>query len=385
MESIRRHEEHTLAELAKTAGPTRPVNGIPGYSALWITTLGSLYAHAGDLDYIRSQHDALLRVVATMDHSLDPGTGLYGHGKGSWGFVDWAPGLYGNAPDVMAGTDLQYIRGYRAAAMLLRAMGDKENAQRAEASAQSVIDHLHTALREQPELFGHSPQVAALTVTSGFAAEQSANTYDLAHIRQSTPTDPAITPYLNMTVLDALSLTGHQREALAWMKLYWGGMLAEGATSFWENYDLRWPKDNNFALSLQADGSSGYFTSFAHGWSAGPTAWLSENVLGIRDAQDGFRSVTIAPRLLGLAFARGSVPTPHGSIRVSAERNGAAEHIDLDIPQGVEHATLSLPPHTGVLTLDGKQLTPAASPTGDTLLPLTGTGKHTVDFTPSQL
>jgi alpha-L-rhamnosidase len=107
-----------------------------------------------------------------------------------------------------------------------------------------------------------------------------------------------------------------RREALDWMRTYWGGMLAEGATSFWESYDLRWPKDPAH-LSLEADGTSGYFVSLAHGWSAGPTAWLDENVLGVRNPTDGYRTVAIAPRLLGLDWVRGSVATPHGPIAVA--------------------------------------------------------------------
>ena len=372
--------ERTLAELAKTVTPTHHINGIPGYSALWITTLASLYAHAGDLDYLKTQHDALLRVLAAIDHSIDPAAGLYAPGKGSWGFIDWAPGLYGPAPAVLPGTDLQYIRGYRAAATLLRALGDTENATHADSAAQSLIAHLRAALAQQPGLFGNSPQIAALTLTSGFASSLPPDTYDLPHIRQSAPSDPAITPYLNMTVLDALSLSGHQPEALAWIRTYWGGMLAQGATSFWENYDLRWPKDANYPLSLQADGSSGYFTSFAHGWSAGPTAWLSENVLGVRDAADGFRSVTIAPRLLGLTFARGTVPTPHGVITVDARKENAAEHIDITLPEGVEHATLSMPAE-GTLTVDGQPVQTAAN-AGERRLPLSGAGRHTVILSP---
>ena len=48
--------EQTLSALASSN--EQPVNGIPGYSALWITSLASLYDHSGDLDFLRSEHDA---------------------------------------------------------------------------------------------------------------------------------------------------------------------------------------------------------------------------------------------------------------------------------------------------------------------------------------
>ncbi len=123
---------------------------------------------------------------------------------------------------------------------------------------------------------------------------------------------------------------GHRREALDWIRQYWGGMLAEGATSFWESYDLRWPKSNPH-LSLQADGTSGYFVSLAHGWSAGPTAWLTENILGVTPLEPGYGTVDIHPDLLDLAWAYGTVPTPHGLIKINVDKKRG---IILDLPRG---------------------------------------------------
>jgi hypothetical protein len=167
----------------------------------------------------------------------------------------------------------------------------------------------------------------------------------LANLKQDTPTDPVISPYFGAYLIDALAQASHPQQALAWIRTYWGGMLAEGATSFWESYDLRWPK-TNFHLSLEADGTSGYFVSLAHGWSSGPTAWLSENVLGIRDPQAGYRTVTITPNLLGLDWAKGSVPTPHGPIAISIDKTKGTT---IDLPDGIE-ASVQLPFE------DGKQL-----------------------------
>jgi alpha-L-rhamnosidase len=111
--------------------------------------------------------------------------------------------------------------------------------------------------------------------------------------------------------------------------------LAEGATSFWEAYDPRWPKQD-FHASLEADGKKGYYVSLAHGWASGPTAWLIEQVLGIEPTAAGFHEVTIRPDLAGLRWARGAEPTPRGLLRVNVE------------PGAVR---LTLPPET-VATLD---------------------------------
>jgi hypothetical protein len=132
-------------------------------------------------------------------------------------------------------------------------------------------------------------------------------------------------------------LRGRRRQALDWLRTYWGGMLAEGATRFWEAYDLRWPKENPH-LYLEADGTTGYFVSLAHGWSSGPASWLLEEVLGVKASEPGFRAVQIRPDLAGLKWVRGSAPTSLGLVRVSA----GEDHVVATIPAGMQ-ATVLLP------------------------------------------
>ena len=149
---------------------------------------------------------------------------------------------------------------------------------------------------------------------------------------------------------------GHRAEALDWIRQFWGGMIDEGATSFWEAYDTHWPT-RNAHVSLQADGTSGYYVSLAHGWSAGPTAWLMEEVLGIHATGPGFRTATLRPDLAGLAWARGAEPTPHGPIAVDLKPGQTT----VTIPDGVELSVL-LPMAAGQtsVTVNGSAAKPGA-------------------------
>ena len=45
------------------------------------------------------------------------------------------------------------------------------------------------------------------------------------------------TPYMRFYELEALCALGEQETVMQEMKAYWGGMLKEGATSFWEKYN----------------------------------------------------------------------------------------------------------------------------------------------------
>ena len=81
----------------------------------------------------------------------------------------------------------------------------------------------------------------------------------------------------------------------------------------------------------------GYRHSLCHGWASGPTAWLSEYVLGVQVVEPGFRKVRIRPQLGDLAWAEGTYPTPHGLIRVRHERDeDGAVRTEYTVPEGVQ-------------------------------------------------
>ncbi|MDP9050093.1 MAG: alpha-L-rhamnosidase [Acidobacteriota bacterium] len=338
--------EETLHALVPETGSH--VNGIPSYSALWITSLADLYMHSGNRAFLAAQRDDLLRILAAMDASLNS-QGLFENAKHQWLFVDWSPGLYAYTPEARNGTQLQYIRGYRAAASMLRSLGDIANAERYTAQADRLLAALHSLRDANGVTYGAGWQLNALAALTDDPQSLPVIWADvLSRVKQDTSTDPVISPYFNSYVLDAMAASGHRREALDWIRTYWGGMLNEGATSFWESYDLRWPKTNPH-LSLQADGTSGYFVSMAHGWSSGPTAWLTENVLGVTPASPGYDTVNIHPDLLGLDYANGSVPTPHGTISIRVDKK---KGIELDLPAGVT-AKVEYAGHSSVLRTQG--------------------------------
>jgi len=68
-----------------------------------------------------------------------------------------------------------------------------------------------------------------------------------------------------------------------------------------------------------------------HGWSSTPTRDLIVHTLGITPAAPGFDAVRVAPALGGLAWARATVPTPHGPVHVEARADGTVE-VDSPVP-----------------------------------------------------
>ena len=67
-----------------------------------------------------------------------------------------------------------------------------------------------------------------------------------------------------------------------------------------------------------------------HGWSCTPTKDMIFYTLGVTPAEPGYTTARIAPRLGGLEWAKGKVPTPFGLIEV--EVNGSKVTVDSPVP-----------------------------------------------------
>lgn len=328
------------------------VNGIPGYSSYWFTELADFYKHTGDKDYVASMHDRILALLAFMDLDFDAENHFINHTH-EWLYVDWSPGLNGISPETQKATTLEYVRAYHAGAWLLRELGDTENAvhweQRADALTQTSQKRDWTAGRSTDSgSFGPRWQTNAMAVLSGVAKpEQYGDIWQnvLSHVGEKTYQPSVISPYYGAYVLDAMAEIGHRQAALDWIREYWGGMIHEGATSFWEAYDPAWPKDDPH-VDLQADDTAGYRISLAHGWSSGPTYWLMEQVLGIQPTGPGFATVTIRPDLVDLDWAKGGEPTPHGLLRVNLTKEHGLT-ATVDVPEGMT-ATVEFPVKAGM-------------------------------------
>jgi hypothetical protein len=146
--------------------------------------------------------------------------------------------------------------------------------------------------------------------------------------------DDPITPYYAYFLLQAMSGLKENQDALDYLRRNWGDMLRRGATTWWEKFNPAWPDDMNWALGQTA------YLSLCHGWSSGPTTYLTENVLGVRPTGAGFGTVEICPHLGDLTWAEGDVPTPKGLIHVRAERKQSRLSAVVKLPPGVSATML---------------------------------------------
>ena len=115
-------------------------------------------------------------------------------------------------------------------------------------------------------------------------------------------------PFMSYTVHDAVVLAG-RADRLPDLYPRWSEFLVNGYDTIGECWG---------------------WGTHVHGWSCTPTRDMIFYTLGVTPAEPGYASARIAPRLGRLAFAKGSVPTPHGLI--SVEVSTGAISIDSPVP-----------------------------------------------------
>ena len=161
--------EDTLTRLLDDRAPGHHVNSIPGYSALWISALDQYYLHTGSLDYLKSVHQRLVDLLATMDAEMDAGH-LFADKSKDWPFIDWTADLSGDTPEARRGTQFEYILAFRDAAFLLRELGDNAAAARRDQAAAELTAAAQSHLLDPASgAFGSRWQVNSMAILSGAA------------------------------------------------------------------------------------------------------------------------------------------------------------------------------------------------------------------------
>ena len=311
----------------KTA-PTDWMNGICSYSLWWIILQHHLYEWYGDKAYLEEQGEYLQALLHSVMENVDGNREAYQDGR----FIDWPSN---DQPDVIhAGLQALTIRALEAGAEMAECLGNNYLQQECTVVAKQLRTYV-------PDAVGNSQAAALLSIEGLLDADEAS-----AIILGNGP--EKFTSFMGYYLLEALARSGHYAEAMQLISDYWGRMIDLGATTFWEDFNYNDGKDAaridevvpEGKFDIHADGGAwcyvGLRHSFCHGWASGPTAWLSEHVLGIEPVEPGFKTVRINPNLGDLEWAEGTFPTPYGLIRIRHQKNAdGSVSSDIKLPKGV--------------------------------------------------
>ena len=305
-------------------------NGMSAYSMWYLIMQYDWYMHFGNIDFLRKHGDYIKGLVDLIDTKVDAeGNDELGGGR----FLDWPSSP--NEKGVHSGYRALIVWAMNDAAKLCRIRGDGTQDKMAEAS----VARLNRKIVPSNNL----KQAEGLMAIAGLkSAEDAAKA-----ILEGGP--KGFSTFYGYYMLQALAMDGKYAEALDIISKFWGGMLDLGATTFWEDFNLDWVDNvgriDEFVPAGKKDihGDFGAYCypgfrhSFCHGWASGPTAWMSQHVLGIEPLEPGCRKVSVKPHLGNLEWAEGTCPTPMGNIYVKHVRQAdGSVKSTIKAPKGVK-------------------------------------------------
>ena len=305
------------------------MNTFPSYSLWWIIIQYDWYRQHGNLAYLQEQTTYLRGLLAQIIAEIrEDGTN-----DAPNPFLDWPS--HDNPAGVRAGLHALFYLALDRGAKLCEILELTPEVAACEAALAKLRRH-------RPDPAG-SKQAAALLALAGLMDAAEANR-DVIAVGGSQ----GVSTFYGYYMLEARADAGDIQGALDCIREYWGAMLALGATTFWEDFDLAWMQDAARIDELTPEGKIdvhsaygrfcyiGYRHSLCHGWASGPTAWLSRHVLGVEVIETGCAVVRIRPQLGDLAWVEGTYPTPHGILRVRHTKSGDGEIVsEVSAPPGV--------------------------------------------------
>ncbi len=296
------------------------LNHIMDYTFYWIMGFCDYYRYTGDREFtsrnISKAVSALEYCIARADEN-----GLMKGLEGDWVFIDWADNL-DNTGEVSF-ENMLYCISLGMLAELLRSFDRTEEAERYEKLRADVAAKLEKFWDEEKGAYIHSfkngvPDGKVFRYANIFAI-----IYDLCPperqkriaetVLKSDSVQAITTPYMRFYELAALMKTGETEYVLDEIRDYWGGMLGEGATTFWETYDKRQKGAEKYAMYGRR-----YGKSLCHTWGASPLYLLGKYVAGLEPADCG-NSFVMEPKLAGLERLNYTVPFGDGEITLEVE------------------------------------------------------------------
>lgn len=314
--------KRTIRQLRGKDPVTAHINTIMDYTFYWFKSILDYYQYTGDFTFISEMYP---KMCTLMDYVLERtnSDGLVEGKADDWIFVDWVD-FPMHKRGVLA---FEQILFYKALMTMHTCATLLHQTDPYQQLAENVIGKTRKLLwNDDCQAWEHAIEEGEINHQITKFPNMFAILYDIVDdatkrnivdsVLENNKIDPITTPYMRFYELEALCMMGRQTQVLQEIRNYWGGMLREGATSFWEKYIPSEQGTEHLAMYGRP-----YGKSLCHAWGASPVYLLGRYFLGIQPTQPGYATWEARPYLGDLEWMEGRVPTPNGIIHIRMERH----------------------------------------------------------------
>ena len=307
------------------------INTINDYSAYMFLSVWDYYFASGDRKFVAEIWDNLKALYRFITERLDAETGYVISRPGDWIFIDWHEfdregplcaeqillhevyAVMERLSQLMDEADPSY--GERAAALKERILRDYWDEEKG-----AFIDSFVSGKR-------HVTRHANIFAILYDFVDEKTQKRLAENVLLKDEAKVITTPYFKLFELMALGKLGFTDILQDYIDSYWGGMLENGATSAWEEYDPEKSGSEHFAMY-----GDKYGRSLCHAWGAGPILLLGRYIAGVRPTAVGSTKYDVTPSPGRYKEFRAVVPIADGIVSI-IYKDGEVQ-VFSDVPGG---------------------------------------------------
>ncbi|MBP3359812.1 MAG: alpha-rhamnosidase [Clostridia bacterium] len=298
------------------------INTIMDYTFYWIMSIYDYYEMTGDIEFVRNIYPRVKAYMNFIMSRLDE-NGFASKQDNDWIFIDWADI---DKEGAVCAEQMLLMRCIESYIRILNVLGEKCGEYK-----EKFLD-----LKEKVNLYFWNEEKGAFidsfksgknnvsrhanifALLFGYAAEDRRKKI-IENVILNDEVEQIKTPYFKFYELEALCNVERYDEVIKRMKEYWGAMLKIGATSFWEEFDVNRPWQEqlgNYNLK--------YAMSLCHAWGSSPIYLIGRYILGIRPTGIGYETFEVKPVIDCFEDLEAKIPIKNGFVSI-AKHNNVAE------------------------------------------------------------
>lgn len=305
--------KRTILALRGNEEISQHLNTIVDYSMLWVISVYQYYMMTGDKEFLGEIYGKVLKMMEFLEGQLDEHGFLVGR-EGDWIFIDWSEDM--DKCGALAAEQMLLYQCYQTMKVfgLIVEGEDHGYGERAEGLKQAVMEYfwdeekgafIDSFASGRHHVTRHANIFAVL-----FGIADKEQTDKIIRNVLLNPEITAIkTPYFQFYELDALAQLGFVEQVTEKLRTYWGGMLKEGAVTFWEEYIPGQSEEEKYGMY-----GDPYGKSLCHAWGAAPVYLMGRYMAGVYPLSPGYEDFAVSPYLDFFEEVSFRIPVCGGSV-----------------------------------------------------------------------
>lgn len=313
--------KRTTRTLVGKSPITADVNQVMDYSFYWLLGLKDYYLYTADIEFIREMYPLACELIDYSISRTNENGLMGGDHPDDWVYVDWAD--VNNIGEVCV-EQMLFVSSLKIMSEFTELLGQPDRGYKQRYEKLKPVLEKFWDEKKQAYIYSYKngksdgvvtkhPNIFAIMLNLCDEKRKS----QIAENVMKNPKVPAIvTPYMRFYELAAMCDIGEHEYVLNEIRSYWGAMLDDGATSFWELYN---PKERG--VEKYAMYGRPYGKSLCHAWGASPVYLIGKYFIGLKVLDIGYRRYEVNPKIELIGNFEATLPMADGDLTIS-NQNG---------------------------------------------------------------